>query len=363
MKPKPNLTFVIETLGGGGAERVMLNLMNYLAEQGYTIDLVLVRQVGVFLDELSPEIQIHDMGCKNVYLSLFPLIRFFRQHKPSIIISSLNVMNAVTLLARHFSGINAKTIIRVDNFVSKEEGHILKQLLHPVIFRRILPLADEIVIVSKAAAADLSHYSGIPQERITTIYNPVLTDEISQKMEEKPNHPWLLQKDIPVLVAIGRLTNVKNFTWLIETFHALLKYVEARLLIFGQGEDQEKLERLIRKYRLIDKVQMPGFVQNPYAVLKNASIFVLTSKHEGLPTVMIEALACNCPVVSIDCQSGPAEILNYGGFGWLVDEGNKEGFILAIRKVLGGDTKPIPGKWLEQFSLDYAAERYKQLFQ
>ena len=306
------LTIILENLAGGGAERNLTILMNHLAEADWGIDLVLVKKEGKFLENLSPKIKVHGLHARNLIFSLLPLIKYIKRNQPPIVISSLDLMNLITIIAVRIAGVGTKSIIRVANSISKQVRTPIKKRLEKLLLTLIYPLADQIVIVSKDAAFDLSKYANIPLEKIKVIYNPVISPDLIKKTQDIPSHPWFENQSIPVILAVGRLNQQKNFSRLIRVFRKVRDQMETRLLILGEGEEREKLNDLIRLLGLEKDVDMHGFVANPYSYLSNASVFALSSNYEGLPTVLIEALACGCPVVSVDCPSGPSEILDKG---------------------------------------------------
>jgi len=146
---------------------------------------------------------------------------------------------------------------------------------------------------------------------------------------------------------------------LIRAFDILRKKIPARLIILGDGVERKMLEELILSLGLRDAVDLPGFMLNPFAFMKKASVFVLSSKWEGLPNVLIQALACDCPVVSTDCPSGPSEILNTGQYGQLVPVEDVEAMAKAIEATLSGEIRQPPQSWLEQYQLDVITRQYE----
>ncbi len=182
--------------------------------------------------------------------------------------------------------------------------------------------AAGVITVSDGAAAAVETSLGIRRSRVQVIYNPVITGEIFSQAETAVDHPWFRYGQPPVIVGIGRLTEQKQFATLISSFSRLRARCPARLMILGEGEQRCALEALVRKLGLSEDVALPGFVANPYPYLRRAAVFVLSSAWEGLPTVLIEALALGTPIVSTNCASGPAEILGNGRLGALVPVGD-----------------------------------------
>ncbi len=204
--------------------------------------------------------------------------------------------------------------------------------------------------------------TGIDQARVKVILNPVITPDLFQKSRVKLSHPWFLPGQPPVVLGIGRLTAEKNYKLLIEAFRLVRKRLPARLLILGEGILRPELEALIAAYGLEHDVSLPGFVENPYVYLANAALFVLSSDYEGLPTVLIEALAVGRSIISTDCQSGPREILEEGKFGSLVPVGDVD--ILAERMhfhLQGKFDAPNPESALHAYELDTVTRQYLRL--
>ena len=166
--------------------------------------------------------------------------------------------------------------------------------------RRAYPLANVAIGVSQGVSNDLAGIIKVPIDRVHAIYNPVVTDELLLKSKDVCEHPWLKDSGPPVILAIGRLSKAKDFPTLLRAFARLSIGRSLRLIVLGKGKLLNKLLALARDLGISDRVHFAGFVANPYAFLARATLFVLSSRREGLPTVLIEALACGCPVVSTD---------------------------------------------------------------
>lgn len=166
------------------------------------------------------------------------------------------------------------------------------------------------------------------------IYNPIVDEDLFKKANEPISHPFFVDGNFPVVLAVGRLCVQKDFPTLLLAFALVRKELRCRLLILGDGEKRQELLDLAQKLGITEDLDMPGFVKNPYKYIKRASVFVLSSRWEGLPTVLAEAMACGCPVVSTDCPSGPAEILEGGKYGLLVPPGDPGKLAEAILKIL-----------------------------
>jgi glycosyltransferase involved in cell wall biosynthesis len=193
------------------------------------------------------------------------------------------------------------------------------------------------------------------------IHNPVVTPELFRQVREPVDHPWFAAGMPPVVLAVGRLTWEKDFPTLIRAFAAVRRQRDARLLILGEGPERDALAALVAQLGLERDVQLPGWARNPHAFMARAGVFVLSSVSEGLPTVLIEALAAAVPVVATDCVSGPREILQDGRLGPLVPPGDPDALATAIHRQLA-EPRPAEAQdgW-HSFSIDVATEGYLRL--
>ena len=224
------------------------------------------------------------------------------------------------------------------------------------------PYADSVVGVSHGVSTEFAKITGLKCGQPQVIYNPVVSENIEHRSREPANHPWLDSPELPVILAIGKLNKRKNFPLLLAAFARLLTHRPARLLVLGDGRMKPKLLALTKRLGIEESVDFPGFKENPFAFLAKADLFVLSSRHEALPTVLIEAMACGCPVVSTDCPFGPREILEEGRFGPLVPVGDSEALAAAMVRVL--DAPPSRNVLRERaalFSIDRAVDRYEAL--
>ena len=359
------ISIVLPSLRGGGAERVMLNIANALVHKGYTVDLVLVAATGPYLAEVENGITVVNLASNHSSTSIPALISYLRRRRPRVLISSLPHISIATLIARHLSMVNCRAIIVEHNTISQTVAHSssIKTKLLPLLMRLSYKYSDAIVGVSKGVALDLEAQIKLPSGSITVIYNPVITGRLEAQALETLDHPWFQLDSPPVVVGIGRLTPAKNFSLLIDAFNKVRQKQEAKLVILGDGQERSELEALTSALGLHDDVSLPGFVPNPYNFLKHCAVFVLSSRWEGLPTVLIEALACGAPVLSTDCPSGPREILRGGKLGSLVSVNDSESLAAAIIGQISGNS-PLPTvspNDLRVYRLDYALQRYEEL--
>jgi glycosyltransferase involved in cell wall biosynthesis len=358
------VAFFLQDLFGGGAERVMLTLAGGFADRGYDVDLVLVRAQGPCLADVPPNVRIVTLGTRRTVYSILRLAQYLRRERPQALLSALVHVNIAAILAARLSGAGPRVIVTEHNQATENAARArspIIRLAHRAI-GWLYPLADEIVAVSSGVAESLAAYSGLDERRVSVIHNPVVTPALHEKAVAAVTHPWFAPDQPPVILGVGRLTAQKDFVNLLHAFAIVKQNRPARLIILGEGPDRAALRDLIDRLDLARDADMPGFDANPYAYMSRAAVFVLSSAWEGLPTVLIEAMACGTPVVATDCRSGPADILVGGRFGELVPVADPAALAAAILRTLERPPSP-PALRLRagDFSIDHAVDRYADL--
>ncbi|AFZ44040.1 glycosyl transferase group 1 [Halothece sp. PCC 7418] len=362
-KDTPRITLFLSNLGGGGAERVMLNLASGITQQGIDVDLVLGQAWGPHLQKVPSTVRLIDLKAAGFLAKSFALAKYLKQEQPFALISAMHYGNEIALWAKRLAKVPTQVIVTEHNTISQaiRQTTRMRKLLIPLFVRYVYPWADSIVTVSQAAAKDLAHFTGQPQERIQAIYNPVVSPELLEKAAQPLDHPWFLPGEPPVILGVGKLEAQKDFPNLIRAFAQARLVKPMRLVILGWGPHRSQLEALIAELGLEKDVALLGYVNNPYAYMARAAVFVLSSAWEGLPTVLIEAMAVGVPVISTNCKSGPAEILDHGQYGWLIPVGNSSALAEAILEALSSPRKKVTSSWLDQFSLESATQQYLNL--
>ncbi len=359
------LALFIPSLRGGGAERVFLHLARGFAERGCRVHLVLTRAEGPYLPQVPADLPVFDLHASRVLTSLPGLVRYLRRERPFALLSALDHANAIAVCAQLIARVPTRVVVTVHNTPSRvvANARTLRARLLPLWVRPFYRRAHTVVAVSRGVAEELVHYIGVPEPKVKVIYNPIITPDVFRKADEPVDHPWFRDGEPPVILGVGRLTTQKDFPTLIRAFALVRRQKRARLMILGEGEDRPALESLVRELGLEEDVALPGFVQNPYAYIKRATVFVLSSRWEGLPTVLVEALALGVPVVATDCQSGPAEILQNGSLGTLVQVGNVEALAGAILYALSSGRQRATRRNTTHFGLEYAVAQYLHLLE
>jgi glycosyltransferase involved in cell wall biosynthesis len=380
----------INALPMGGAERIIISIAGSLVEAGNEVDLVLAERRGELLKRVPPAVRIVELGSASraatlaalprFPLSLLPdLVRFavrnrltqklpslatyLRREAPRALLVTVSKNSLLALWARHLAGVNLRLVLREANVHSLQhaEGRSRDNLILTRLAREWYPHADAFVAISQGVSIDLTNTLGIPAERIMTIHNPVDAEYVARHASTPADHPWL-QDDIPLLLSVGRLAEQKDHATLLRAFAIVRREREVRLLVLGEGPCRSELEDLSRELEVQRDVSFPGIISNPYPFMANASCFVLSSAWEGFGNVLIEALACGCPVVSTDCRSGPAEILGGGRFGRLAWTGDPVDLARAIAETLD---EPIDRERLRARARDFPPastyQRYREI--
>lgn len=360
-----SIAFFLPSVRGGGAQRVMVNLAQGIIERGLPVDVVLATAEGVFLDHLPPAVRVVDLRAPRLLRSMLPLAGYLRRERPRVLVSSMSHANLIALWAARLARQSTPVVVTVHNTMSQstpDQGDWGSRLSSRLI-STFYPWAAGVVAVSRGAADDLSRTSGLPRDRVEVIYNPVITPAILAQMREPPDHPWFAPGQPPVVLGVGRLTRQKDFPTLIRAFAEVRRSRPCRLIILGEGESRPALEALIGELGVAADVALPGFQANALGYMAGSTLFVLSSAWEGLPTVLIEALAAGTRVVSTDCPSGPREILQEGRLGALVPVGDVAALAGAIARGLDGHADGIPPDALTPFTRDAAVDNYLSLIE
>ncbi len=354
------LAFFIPSMRGGGAERVTVTLVREIAARGYAVDLLLAQCEGPNLNAVPDTVRLIDLKASRVLFSLPALVRYLRRERPRALLSMMFHTNIVTLWAHRLAGIPTRVVVSERVGLEWRFKHATRRVgaILPWLIKRFYPWADDIVAVSNGVADELVRLAGIPREHVRTIYNPVVRPELRDKMQAPLDDAWFGPDQPPVVVGVGRLTAQKDFPSLMRAVARVRQSRPVRLLILGEGEQRSELEALARQLGIEQDVRLPGFAANPYAYMARAAVYVLSSRWEGLPGVLIEALYCGVPVIATDCPSGPREILADGKYGKLIPVGDLEALTRAIETALADEIPRPPGESWRPFDMETVVQQY-----
>jgi len=399
------IAFILESLRSGGAQKMFLIIAEALAERGHHVDLLVLNAEGSLASHIPASTQVVKIPAGNRALArlqclladplampalLFPVLlapkpshslrylsgvaRYLSDVRPDVLVAAKPTVNVEAVLSHRLARSRARLVLSERTHFSAagvDAGSSRRQSMS-ALMRRTYAHADAIVAVSKGVADDLIAQVGVPPERVVVVYNPTVTPEIPVKALEPANHPWFAEGNdgTAVILSVGRIGSQKDYPTLLGAFARVRSRRPARLLIIGEPRSEYKRERRVGEMNMLAEqlgiaadFSLIGFQDNPYAFMARAQCFALSSRFEGFPNVLLEALACGCPVVSTDCPSGPAEILNNGEFGALVPVGDPDALAAAILATLANppDRDTLINR-AQVFSYETAIDNYEAVF-
>ncbi len=361
---RPRVGVFISFSGEGGVERMVMNLVREFARRDIAVDLLTTRADSAHFNDLPANVRWTSLNAKH-YLSAIPqLARYLKQARPLALLAAKDRAGRAALLARRLSGTQTPVVIRLGTnlLTSMENKSAINRWLRLAPMKSLYRRAERIVAVSEGVGEDIRQITGLPASRIVVIRNPVITATLFERAAAPCPHPWLNEDErskCPVIIAAGRMGRQKGFDTLLEAFRIVSKARSARLIILGEGDHRARLETLAHQLGVTDHLLLPGFQANPYAWLSRADLFVLSSRWEGSPNVLSEALALGIPSVSTDCPSGPRETLDGGRYGPLVAVDDVRQLAHAIGDTLEHPLHPdVLKQAVAEYTAETSAERY-----
>lgn len=333
------ISILLPDLRGGGVERIRLVLAEEFVRAGHEVEFVLLQARGALLAEAEARFPVRSLGCARMRQAPLRLARYLRERRPDALLAAMWPLTGIAGLAARLSGYRGRLLASEHNdfrWMPSIKGYERRALKR--FGRRIYAPCHRVVAVSDGVAESLGAVAGLPRDRSEVIHNPVrpMTPDAMTDEDRHALDGWLTGETR--LIAVGTLKQQKGFDVLLRALADLRRRRDARLLILGDGPLRGDLEALARDLGVADSLWMPGFRPNPATFLQHARVFVLSSNWEGFGNVIVEALAAGVPVVSTDCPSGPAEILDNGRFGYLVPTGDPTALARAIRGMLDAPT-------------------------
>jgi glycosyltransferase involved in cell wall biosynthesis len=393
-RPARRIALLLSDLNGGGVQKMTLALTAGLQARGHEVDLVLYQAAGELLRRIPPGVAVRELSptaflqgrlgplqadplgfgrlLMPVLLTSRPsrglvylrsLVSYLRERRPDALIAAVVHFNLEAIWAVRLAGVPTRVLVSERTAPSQMLAKNSRRARFlPPLMRRSYQQADVIVAVSRALGDDLAGVTGIPRERIVTIYNPVVGPALDRLAREPAPHSWFATGQPPVILSAGRLSPQKDFATLVRAFARVRRNRPARLVILGAatgadaktGRRTGELKALAETLGVGDDLDLLGFVHNPYAFMARAGLFALSSAYEGFGNVLVEAMACGCPVVATDCPCGPAEILGQGRYGPLVTVGDDAALAQAMMRVLRASPDPDE---LRQRAAEFSVER------
>jgi glycosyltransferase involved in cell wall biosynthesis len=323
---------------------MIANLAQALVEAPIDLDILLIKDKGPHVASLPDAARVIALKSRHSATSIWEVARYLRKERPDALLA---VKHRGILAA-----LRARSLARVPTPITGRLGTTVSAALATKSERRkqrwframtkYYPRLHRLIAVSQGVADDVINITGMPPVQVPVVRNPTISPELLRASEEpEATHPWLSDESIPVILGVGRLTKQKDFATLISAFAELRKTRSARLIILGEGELRDTLQAQAAALGVADSVALPGFQANPWAWMRRASVFVLSSRWEGSPNTLTEALALGVPVVSTDCPSGPTEVLEGGKLAPLVPMGDVVALSAAIQSVLSTPPDPL----------------------
>lgn len=336
-----------------------MDLAREAADQGHEVDMVVVNRQGAFVDDLGPGVRMVVLGRSRAAFALLPLISYLRRHRPTALLATLEHTNVLAVAATRFVP-GTRVVLREANTVSEyllgHKGSVVRTLM-----RIAYPRAAVVVAVSVGVAHSLESDLGLDPTKVQVILNPVITPRVLTGAKAPLGHGWFEAGEPPVILGVGRLTEQKGFDTLIRAFALVRATRSCRLVLLGEGESRPALQALAQSLGVKDDLDMPGFVDNPFSYMARCGVFVLSSRWEGLPNVLIQAMAVGARAVATDCPSGPAEVTDGGTLAPLVPVDDVAALAAAISATLDGTAKELPPGWRERYELRAVTAEYLRL--
>jgi glycosyltransferase involved in cell wall biosynthesis len=361
---KKAISFFLENIDEGGAERAVIELANYLAKAGYEVNLIVGWGASSYREEISPKVKLIDLESRNKLRILFRISRYLSLARPSVIMSALDNANIMLLIAKKLSGFRGRVVISQRAALGASFFGVpwWRVSIKKKLIKALFPTADAIISNSKYAASELIKIMPKISEKTFTIHNAVDITHI-----EDLGKRALKQKDVAgnnsaSLLVVGSLKKRKNIELCLRSFKIVSLQRKVHLNIIGDGPEREKLEKLAQDLGLQKKVYFRGFDKNPFRWMAKASVLISSSAGEGCSNVILQAMALNCPIVATDCPGDSAELLGHGHWGRLVPVGDAQGMATAIMEILDKPNRKNTKAKIRQFSVACYLDSYIEVF-
>ena len=352
--------FFLPDLRAGGAQHMVINMANEFAGRGHSVDLVLASAEGAFGPKIKSNVNTVVLGRGRVITTIPALRSYLKNKRPEIFLSALTHANLAAMIARTGLDIPTKFIVTERNFFSATNGNsgVASRFIMPLLKKIFYKKADKVVGISKGVTDDIVRVSGIPQDKAAWIHNPVVTPEM-----EAIVFPPKTANAVPVIITSGRLVEQKDHVTLLKAFAGLLQKRPAKLVMLGAGPLEGELKALAEALGISNSVDFKGYVESPWPHMAQADVFVISSRWEGFCNVIVEAMLAGLPVVSTDCPSGPAEILENGEYGTLVPVGDSDRLQAELLQMLESSADPARQRQRAlAFSVGTICGQYENMF-
>lgn len=351
---RTSVAIFLSLSGRGGVERMVLTLADAMAAQGHAVDVLVARARADIEVVPLAHARLRKLRANHTLASVPELVAYLRANRPAALLAAKDRAGRAAALANQLAGRPTRVFVRLGTHLTAA----LADRSRWTRWARLAPmpvwyrLVDGVIAVSEGVREDAERTTRLPAQRIATAPNPVIPSDLEARARAPVSHPWCQQtRAHPLVLGVGRLTAQKDFLTLIQAFAELARRdPRPRLMILGEGQDRPHLERAVASHGLAERVALPGSVADPFPYLARAQLFVLSSRWEGSPNVLTEALAVGTPAVSTDCPSGPRQLLADGRIGRLVPVGAPEALAAAMAQTLAA---PVRSETLRQAVAEY----------
>lgn len=396
----PHIAFCVSDLNTGGVQHAVLRISEAMASLGCRVSVLICEPGGKLESALSPKVEpvwltpsgmtyaraealLSDPGAWRLMLRpilrrretrtlpyLPALVDYLRKVKPNTLFTATPALNVWGYLAKRRAGVATQLIVSErTHFSAGKPRNIERKLVMAPLMGRAYAGADHVVTVSHGVARDLVDNVGISRNHITVLHNPTIGPNFAERMAAPVDHPWFAQGAPPVLLAVGRLAVQKDLPTLLTAFARARRQREMHLVLLGEKSPSARstigkstVAEMIKAHGTGEDIEFMGYDPNPIRYMARADLFILSSRFEGFPNVLLEAVASGCPVVSTDCPSGPYELLDGGRYGRLVPVGDPDAMAAAILASLDA---PVDRQLLKEratlFDFEHSVAAYRNV--
>jgi glycosyltransferase involved in cell wall biosynthesis len=363
---KKKLAIFVAAISGGGVEKVIVNLVNEFVKKGIAVDLLIADTKKLSTVYISSDVKIIDLKSKRVLFCIPKLIFYLIKTRPYVLFSAMDYVNIIAIISKLISCTSTRIVVsnhaKLEYFIENEKlikFKILKKLTSYLYAR-----ADKVIAVSKGLEIMLIKELNLKSSKVSMIYNPIYSESLLKASREDAHDSCAFTNTTPYIISVGRFALEKDYPTLIYAFNEVRKKRDIKLIILGDGPQWDSIQKLIKILDLKNHICTPGFLINPYPLIRNSACFVLSSVNEGFGNVLVEALTLGTPIVSTNCFSGPSEILENGRWGALVPIGDYNRMAKSIIAEIDNKqnrNESLLSSHLEKFTISLVAEKYIQI--
>jgi len=334
---KKKVLFFRPSLAQGGADRVTATLLRRLDRARFEVSIALVSAEGPFMQDLPADVTVHRLESRRLALSVPALRRLIRRIEPDVVFSTASAANVIAVIAHGLARSRSRLVLSERSALFRGRANDAKQKIEVALKRVTYRRADVVTVVSNGLGNQLVTNLSLPRDLVRVVYNPIVEEDLADRIAEPVDHPWFAPGAVPVIVACARLVIQKDYPSLLAAFSKVRAARNVRLFILGEGALRSSLEALAQKIGIANDVCFFGFDKNPLKYMARAQILMHASNTEGLPGSLIQAMACGTPVISTDCDYGPREVISSNVDGFLVPVGDVDALAERAIRLLGDD--------------------------